>query len=257
MGLNEFDTREILKLYDDGKSTYEIAELYKTYPNKINRIIKAAGRKLRDHSEAQKMALETGRTKNPFEGKTWSEEERQRIAKDMQERWGKLSHDELERIREEQRRRWESLSDEQKEEFKRLGHAACNATGRKGSQLELYLRDQLEFLGYPVIFHKRGAIINDALEVDLIVPVLKTAIEVNGPTHYKPIYGQERLTAQIQADQKKVGLLLHEGYTVIVLKCLYRKLSTRRKHEALSQVLLVLKKKELKKIEPYIEIEIK
>ena len=41
---------------------------------------------------------------------------------------------------------------------------------------------------------------NTALELDIYVPELKFAIEVDGPMHRIPCYGEERLQAQIKND---------------------------------------------------------
>ena len=43
------------------KSTYEIAEETKTYPNKVRRALVSFGIPLRDKSQAQASALKTGR----------------------------------------------------------------------------------------------------------------------------------------------------------------------------------------------------
>ena len=63
--INEAD---VLKLYDENLSTYEIAEKYDTYPNKIRRILIKNGKKPRTKSEAQKAAIATGKSVHPTEG---------------------------------------------------------------------------------------------------------------------------------------------------------------------------------------------
>ena len=63
--MSKFD-QDVLRMYrDENKSTYEIAELLNTYPNKIRRTLKKLGCELKDRSEAQRNALQTGRINHP------------------------------------------------------------------------------------------------------------------------------------------------------------------------------------------------
>ena len=57
---------EIVKLYQSGNySTYQIAERYDTYPNKIRRILVKHGVEMKSRSQAQRSALANGRAKHP------------------------------------------------------------------------------------------------------------------------------------------------------------------------------------------------
>ena len=94
------------------------------------------------------------------------------------------------------------------------------------------------------------------LEIDLLIPSHKLAIEVDGITHYYPVYGQERLEMQQNADRRKDGLLMQAGISVLRLKCLYRKVSPSRKEKALNHVLDVLEQFERGERFEYSEIEI-
>lgn len=70
------------------------------------------------------------------------------------------------------------------------------ATGTRRSKLELYLEEQLTNL-YPNLhfdYNKKGAI---GSELDIYIPSLKLAFELNGIFHYEPIYGSGKLN-QIQ-----------------------------------------------------------
>ena len=55
---------EVIKLYETGSSTYQIAEHFQTYPNKIRRILTKHGVLLKSRSQAQKNALHNGLRKN-------------------------------------------------------------------------------------------------------------------------------------------------------------------------------------------------
>ena len=61
---------------------------------------------------------------------------------------------------------------------------------------------------------------SENLEIDLYIPELKTIIEVDGPSHFLPIWGEDKLQKQINADLRKSGTLLSKGYVVIRIKSL-------------------------------------
>jgi DNA-directed RNA polymerase specialized sigma subunit len=53
--------KKIIDLYTkDQKSTYEIAEILNTYPNKVRRILVKNGVELKSKSEAQRNAINNG-----------------------------------------------------------------------------------------------------------------------------------------------------------------------------------------------------
>jgi hypothetical protein len=55
------------------------------------------------------------------------------------------------------------------------------------------------------------------LELDIFIPQLNLAIEINGPVHYKPIFGEERLADVKQKDQIKILELRSKQVQLIVL----------------------------------------
>lgn len=72
----------------------------------------------------------------------------------------------------------------------------------KRSKLEKYLERRLKAL-YPTLlisFNNRKVL--GGPEIDIYVPSLGIAIELNGIHHYEPIYGHEKL-AQIQSQDKR------------------------------------------------------
>lgn len=75
-------------------------------------------------------------------------------------------------------------------------------TGTRRSKLEIWLENQLPIL-YPQLefhFNKKGAI---GSELDIYIPSLYLAFELNGIFHYEPIYGKEKLTQTKNNDQNK------------------------------------------------------
>jgi len=69
------------------KSTYEIAQDLKTYPNKIRRALNTLGVALRDKSKAQTVAIQSGRHEHPTKGKKRTEAEKVAISNGMANYW--------------------------------------------------------------------------------------------------------------------------------------------------------------------------
>ena len=78
-------------------------------------------------------------------------------------------------------------------------------TGYRRSKIEIWIEEQLKTL-YPnlnILFNDKTAIKS---ELDIYIPSLSLAFELNGIFHYEPIYGQDKLK-QIQSnDQNKFYL---------------------------------------------------
>ena len=78
-------------------------------------------------------------------------------------------------------------------------------TGYRRSKMEIWIEEQLKIL-YPnlnILFNDKTAIKS---ELDIYIPSLSLAFELNGIFHYEPIYGQDKLK-QIQSnDQNKFYL---------------------------------------------------
>ena len=83
-------------------------------------------------------------------------------------------------------------------------------TGIRRSKLEKYLEEQLA-LQYPSLeihYNKTDAINS---ELDIYIPSLKLAFELNGIFHYEPIFGAERLSKIQNNDQRKFQACLERG----------------------------------------------
>ena len=74
--------------------------------------------------------------------------------------------------------------------------------GNQKSKLETYIQNQLIIL-YPILefhFNRRDAING---ELDIYIPSLKLAFELNGIFHYEPVFGPEKLTQIQNNDNRK------------------------------------------------------
>jgi very-short-patch-repair endonuclease len=248
----------VVALYEkEGKSTYEIAEDVGTYPNKIRRILKKHGVEMKTRSQAQKNALQGGRATHPTDGKTRTKRERVQISASVHRYWENMSEKEKKRRVKGAKDRWNALSVSERERISKMAMKAIQLAGREGSKLEKFLRQELTNAGYHVQFHKKNLIPNENMEIDLFIPDLKTIIEVDGPSHFLPIWGEGRLQKQIKADAQKTGLILSKGYVIIRVKSMGEFISLNKKESLLVDMLERLSSIEKKfPPQPYRHLEI-
>ena len=232
----------ILCLYQElGWSTYEIADSMKTYPNKIRRILNKHGVSLRDSSAAQKNALKKGRAEHPTQGKKISQETKEKISESQGEVWDSMTTQEKSYRSQIGKRAWDKKSDEEKSRLIEQAQNAIRETSRIGSKLEHFLLSELGKRKVRVEFHKEHWLQNQNLQVDLYLPECRTAIEVDGPSHFKPVWGQENLEKNIKADIQKTGLILGSGLVMIRIKQT-QSLTQRYMRNTLQRLLDVLSK---------------
>jgi very-short-patch-repair endonuclease len=200
------------------KSTYEIAEMSKTYPNKIRRALVSFGIPLRDKSEAQSKALATGRCQHPTKGKKLTEETKIKISDSMANCWEEMDEKERKRRSVLSRKNWESMSLNQLENMQKRAGEAIREAAESGSKLEKFLINGIRKNGFRADFHKEIYIIDEKQHIDIYVPEVNTAIEIDGPTHFKAIWGDEKYEKQVKSDSKKTGFILNSGMKLIRIK---------------------------------------
>ena len=126
----------ISKMYlKESKSTYEIAQEFNTYPNKIRRTLKTLGVSLRDKSKAQTVAIKNGRHEHPTRGKKRSESEKIAISNGMSKFWNDMEEEERARRCEISRKQWASMSDEQRELLRKSATEAVLKASKEGSKI--------------------------------------------------------------------------------------------------------------------------
>lgn len=217
--MSDFEDK-VAKMYNEqNKSTYEIAKDLNTYPNKIRRTLKKLGHELKDKSEAQKTALASGRSSHPTEGKKRTMDERVKISSSLVDYWNEMTEKEKSRRSKIAKKNWQNMTAEQKEAMRSKGIAAIQNAATEGSKLEKFFEERIMGAGFSVRMHE-VIIPAENLEIDLYIPDLKTIIEVDGPSHFLPIWGEEKLQKQLNADLRKSGSLLSKGYAVIRVKSL-------------------------------------
>lgn len=218
--LNDSQKKHILDTLYLGKklSFQDIAEKYDTYANKLRRDAKKFNIKIRDKSQAQKNALNTGKHKHPTKGKERSSSTKAKIGKGVMKSWDSLSDAELELRRDKGRANWETMDDQTKADILKLANEAARLSSKTGSKLEKFLLNKLLQDGYKIDFHKEQMLSNTKLQIDLFLPTMNLAIEVDGPSHFSPIWGQEALDRNKKYDEKKNGLLTGKGLSLIRVK---------------------------------------
>lgn len=95
-------------------------------------------------------------------------------------------------------------------------------TGTRISKLERWLQEQLPPLYPSIEFHfNRKDTING--ELDIYIPSLKLAFELNGIFHYEPIYGPEKLANMQTNDARKSQACLERGIELCIIDVSHQK----------------------------------
>lgn len=218
----------------------EIAEELGTYSNKLRRMLRAHGTKLRTKGEAQKLAIQNGRAQHPTKGKKRSQETKVKIGSARAIAWNSMSEEERQKISEKVKKQWSEMPESEKESLQNAAQKGIRKASKEGSKLENDLLANLVTAGYKVQGHKKFLIANEDMHLDLVIPELKVVIEIDGPSHYISIWGPEKLQKAQQADAKKNGLLLNYGYVVIRVKALSNEISNHKFSLVLDEIKTIL-----------------
>jgi len=218
--MNDKDKGSFLKKeYEiDKKSFGDIAKNIGTYANKIRRDAMRLNIKIRDKSEAQKSALSSGRIKHPTKGTKRSLETKEKIGLSVLHAWENIDNNEIEKRRLRAKASWDNKSDIEKQDILKQANAAVREAGKTGSKLEKFLLNKLLSDGWAVEFHKEQSILNTRLQIDLFVPKINVAIEIDGPSHFEPVWGDDALKRNNKYDDKKTGLIIGKGLHLIRIK---------------------------------------
>ena len=237
-------------------SWISIAKDLSTYPNKIRREAKRLGIESRDKSSAQRVALKEGRSEHPTEGTERSEETRIKISDSQGKIWDSLTEREKAQRSLTAKEVWHRKTEAEKQDIISKGSDAIRKASKEGSKLEKFIFSELTKRNYKVQFHKEHWLKNQKLETDLFVEDLRTVIEVDGPSHFEPVWGEENLKKNQRSDLEKTGLVLAQGLVLIRIKQTKR-ISDRYLRSVLEKLLEVInsiEEKFPKENKRYIEI---
>lgn len=236
----------LLELYEKEKKSFkDIADLLQTYANKVRRDAIKYKINIRDKSEAQKNALDSGKIKHPTKGKQRDESTKFKIGKSVMDSWEKLSESELNTRKQKAKNNWENMNDDDKQNILQKANAAVRKSSKEGSKLEKFILHNLIQNNYKVIFHQEQTLANTKLQIDMVIPSINVAIEVDGPSHFLPVWGDDALQRNQKYDKKKEGLIIGKGLTLIRIKQNkdFSKSRAILAYEKLSKVLLDIQNK--------------
>ena len=223
------------------RSCESIATELGTYRHKVRRALIKMGIALKDQSAAQQSALKSGRRSHPTKGTKRPADVKLQISESVADNWQHSSEDKLQRRSDKAKAQWEAMTDAERKKFTDAATAAILKAAKEGSKLEKFLREGLTKAGF-VIEYNRIDFPDIKLRIDLFIPRLSTAIEIDGPSHFLPIWGEEQLLKTIISDEKKTGLLLQMGIVVIRIKCTYKTLSQKKQRSILNIIIQQLTK---------------
>lgn len=218
--MTDSDKKKIIhtEYIDNNISLKNIAIKYDTYANKIRRDAIKFGISLRDKSEAQKNALNSGVHKHPTKGTKRSLSTKNKIGISLVESWNNLSETEIINRKQTAKKLWDKKSKNDKENMLTKANKAVRQASKDGSKLEKFLSECLIKDGYKIEFHKEQMLLNTKLQIDIFLPTMNVAIEVDGPSHFAPVWGDDALKRNINYDNKKTGLILGKGLVLIRIK---------------------------------------
>lgn len=254
----KIDESYVIKKYEQNSSTYSIAKELDTYPKKIERILKKNGIVLRSRSEAQTNAIKTGRTKHPTKGEKRSEEDKNKISKGKELSWKNMSDKDRKKFSEGAKKRWDKIPADKKRDMMEKAGRALRIASIEGSKAEKFLQRKLNEMGYDVVLHKKD-LVEGNFEIDLFLPELNTIIEIDGPQHFLPIFGEKKLQDVIKFDSIKNGLLVSKGFCIIRVRYLCKNMSRaveRRLWDLVSEQMETIKDKFPSEGKRFIELEI-
>ena len=88
--------------------------------------------------------------------------------------------------------------------------------GIRRSKLELFLEQELSN-SYPSLNIISNDRVTVGTELDFYFPELRFAIELNGPTHYEPIYGNDKFEKVLAKDKQKMIKCYEMGIELMVI----------------------------------------
>lgn len=217
------------------RSVYDIADTEGVYPNKITRELHSFGFRLRSKSEAQRAAIKHGRHKHPTKGRARPAEVREKISESVSASWQNLSDEEKTLRSDSSKLRWRQTLKRKRDRFREQGMIANKKAGINGSRLERYLVAKLGESGHEVEQRPK-----DGISIDIFLPRLKVAIQVDGPSHVKPIWGMKKLERRIIADERNTRRLLDSGFNVLRIKNMVKTMTNVQERKVYQDVVNIL-----------------
>jgi len=217
----DLNINEVRRLYiNEGLSMRKVSQELKVPLATLSRFMKKNGITARSKAQAQKNYLKDN--EHQMKGRRHSDETKKKISSSLGEFWDGLSDDEREAVKRKigqaWQRKWQSMSDaDRRLMMQGLASKAKEAQG-KGSRLERFVAEELRKRGYIVEERSTHYTAGKDFEIDLALPNEMIAIEIDGPTHFLPVYGQEHLDQQQERDARKDDQVNAIGMSVLRIR---------------------------------------
>tara|TARA_R110002096_G_scaffold144015_3_gene300572 strand:- start:1430 stop:2194 length:765 start_codon:yes stop_codon:yes gene_type:complete len=213
--INEQIVREFY--LDQGLSMRATAKEMKVPLASLSRFMKKVGITARSKGEAQKNFLKEH--DHQMKGRKHTDETKKKISHSLGDFWESLDDEQREEVKRKiggaWQRKWAGMSEQDRKlMMEGLASKAKDAQGL-GSRLERFIAEELRKRGYTVEERSTNYTAGKDFEVDLGLPKERIAIEVDGPTHFLPIYGEEHLAQQQERDTRKDDMINAVGYNVL------------------------------------------
>lgn len=208
-------------------SYHEIGRLLNKHPTQIMRDCKKLGFKTRNKSDAVKVRQKKGIYKTPTEGKHLSEKTKAKISESINEHYKNISDEERDILSKTGKASWAKRDKENQQQFRQKAVEGRLKAAKEGSKQELFVIETLKDAGYRPIHQKVLIFGAYKYKIDIMLVDVNVCIEVDGPSHFQPIWGQEKLEKTIASDNIKNGNLISQKFHVIRLR--YK--SSRFSHE--------------------------
>lgn len=214
----EINEQEVIRLYtEEGKSMRVVSKDLKIPLATLSRFMKKNNIIARSKAQAQKNFLKDN--DHQMKGRTHSDETKKKISHSLGDFWDGLSDVEREEVKKKigsaWKRKWGSMSEiERKTMMEGLALKAREVQGQ-GSRLERFIAEELRKRGYVIEERSTHYTAGKNFEVDLALPKEMIAIEVDGPTHFLPLYGEEHLEQQQVRDVRKDDMVNAIGMSML------------------------------------------
>jgi len=214
----DINEQQVRQFYlDEGLSMRAVAKKVGVPLATLSRFMKKHGIGARSKAQAQKNFLKDH--DHQMKGRKHSDETKKKISHSLGDFWDGLTDDEREEVKRKigsaWQRKWAGMSDQERKLMMEGLSSRAKETQGQGSRLERFIAEELRKRGHLIEERSTNYTSGKDFEVDLALPRELIAIEVDGPTHFLPIYGEEHLTQQQERDARKDDMINATGYSVL------------------------------------------